>query len=138
MTLVLRRVLLAVLVLTGLVTGLWAYFVPMSWYTTFPGFGMSWLPPLGPFNEHFVKDVGGFFLGFAVLSLGALVMAANDGVVRLTASAWLVFNTLHGIYHLQMLHMYSTRDQVLNVITLGGLWLVSAALLLPRRDQRNG
>lgn len=63
-------------------------------------------------------------------------MAANDGVVRLTAGAWLVFNTLHGIYHWQMLHMYSPRDQVLNVIALGALWVVSAVLLIPRRHGR--
>lgn len=130
----LRRALLVVLLLTGLVTGLWAYSAPMSWYSTFPGFGLSWLPQLGPFNEHFVKDVGAFFLGFAALSAGALVMAANEGVVRLTAAAWLVFNTLHGVYHLQMLHMYSTRDQILNAIVLGALWTVSAVLLVPSRS----
>lgn len=60
MNLLLRRILLAFLLLTGLVTGAWAYVAPMSWYTTFPGFGLSWLPQLGPFNEHLVKDVGGF------------------------------------------------------------------------------
>lgn len=133
MTILLRRALLILLLLTGLGVGSWAYFAPMSWYTTFPGFGLSWLPQLGPFNEHFVKDVGGFYLGLAVLSAGALVMVGNDGVVRLSAAVWFVFNTFHGVYHLQMLHMYNTRDQILNVIALGALWLASAALLLPVR-----
>lgn len=136
MNLPLRRALLILLLFTGLGVGAWAYFAPMSWYTAFPGFGLAWLPQLGPFNEHFIKDVGGFYLGLGVLTAGALAMVRNDGVVRLSAAAWLTFNTFHGVYHLQMLHMYNTRDQILNVIALGALWLASAALLLPCRAAR--
>ena len=133
----LRRALLVFLLVSGLGTGSWAYFAPMSWYTTFPGFGMTWLPPLGPFNEHFVKDVGAMFLGLAVLSVGALIMAANDGVVRLAAATWLTFNVFHFAYHLQMLHMYGTRDKILNVIVLGALVLAAAALLAPVRHRKD-
>src|SRR5258707_688116 len=54
----LQRGLLGFLAVTGAVTGLWAYVAPRNWYDTFPGMGLSWLPQLGPYNEHFAKDVG--------------------------------------------------------------------------------
>ena len=129
-----HRVLLGFLALTGVGTGGWAYFAPHHWYDTFPGLGLSWLPQLGPYNEHFVRDVGSFFLGLAVLSALTLVYVANTTLVRVSASAWAVFNLLHLILHLQMLHHYSPRDQVLNVIVLSTLLLVSLALFVPQRD----
>lgn len=133
MTTTLQRALLGVLALTGLVTGAWAYFASRHWYDTFPGLGMSWLPQLGPYNEHFVRDVGAFFLGLAVLSVLTFLRIADTTLVRVSASAWAVFNLLHLILHLQMLHHYSPRDQVLNVVALSTLLLVSLALFLPVR-----
>ena len=103
----------------------------MSWYTSFPGLGLSWLPRLGPFNEHLVKDVGAMFLGLGVLSTGALIMVTDEGVVRLVAATWLMFNTLHLVFHLQMLNMYDTVDGILNVVALSALVLASAALFAP-------
>ncbi len=129
----LQRVLLAFLTLVGLVTGVWAYFAPQHWYDTFPGVGLSWIPQLGPYNEHFVRDVGAFFLGLTVLSVLTLVYVTNTTLVRVSASAWAVFNLLHLILHLQMLHHYNTRDQVLNVVTLSALLIASLALFVPVR-----
>lgn len=128
-----RRVLLGFLTVVGAVTGGWAYFAPRLWFDTFPGLGMSWLPQLGPYNEHFVRDVGAFFLGLAVLSVLTFVYVANTTLVRVSASAWSVFNLLHLVLHLQMLHHYSPRDQVLNVVTLSTLLLASLALFIPAR-----
>ncbi|WNG89525.1 hypothetical protein C6A87_010390 [Mycobacterium sp. ITM-2016-00317] len=128
-----HRVLLCFLALTGAVTGGWAYFAPVHWYDTFPGLGMSWLPQLGPYNEHFAKDVGAFFLGLTVLSVLAFICVANTTLVRVTAGTWAVFNLLHLILHLQMLHHYSPRDQVLNVVALSALLLASLALFIPFR-----
>ncbi|MBB2990013.1 mannose/fructose/N-acetylgalactosamine-specific phosphotransferase system component IID [Mycolicibacterium iranicum] len=82
----LHRVLLGVLAATGIVTGGWAFFAARHWYDTFPGLGMSWLPPLGPYNEHFVRDVGAFFLGLAVLSVLTFVHVTNTTLVRVAAS----------------------------------------------------
>lgn len=128
-----HRICLIVLTITGLSLGGWAYFAPLSWYDTFPGLGMHWLPVLGPYNEHFVKDVGSLFLGLAVLSALAVYHLRNRAVVVITGAAWSVFNVLHLIYHLGMLHMYGTRDAVLNVVSLGLLLVVSLALLVPAR-----
>lgn len=133
----LHRVLLGFLALTGAITGGWAYVAPRHWYDTFPGLGMRWLPQLGPYNEHFARDVGAFFLGLAVLSVLTLIYVANTTLVRVSASAWSVFNLLHLILHLQMLHHYSPRDQVLNVVALSTLLAVSLALFVPMKRRRS-
>ncbi|MFE5139214.1 hypothetical protein ACFRDV_16320 [Streptomyces fagopyri] len=129
---------LGLLALTGLYTGGWAYFSPKGWYANFPGFGLSWLPPLGPYNEHLAKDTGAMFLALAVLTAVTLRQVRNERLVRTTGAVWLVFDVLHLGYHVQHLDMYGTRDQVLNVVTLAALLLVSALLVMPvppvRRD----
>ena len=53
--------------------------------------------------------------------------------MRVAGAAWTVFNLLHWIFHMRMLHMYEPRDQILNVITLSAILVVSALLLLPTR-----
>lgn len=73
------------------------------------------------------------FLGLTLLSILTIVHIANTTLVRVSAGAWTVFNLLHLIFHLQMLHMYEPRDQVLNVIALSSILLASLALLLPQR-----
>jgi tryptophan-rich sensory protein len=133
MNALLHRSALTLLGTGGAVTGAWAYAAPRHWYDNFPGFGMTWLPQLGPFNEHFVKDVGAMFLALAALSAVTFVLVANQTLVRVTAVTWLVFNTLHCIYHLSMLQMYNTRDATLNGILLPLLVLAAAALFSPVR-----
>jgi hypothetical protein len=101
--------------------------------------GLSWLPQLGPFNEHFATDTGAMFLGLATLSIAAFIGSTNTTLVRVAGAAWTVFNLLHWIFHMRMLHMYEPRDQVLNAITLSAILVVSALLLLPppRATQAN-
>lgn len=131
----LHRVCLIVLTIAGLSLGVWAYFAPLHWYTTFPGMGMSWLPVLGPYNEHFVKDIGATLLALGVLSALAVYYLANRAVVVITGVSWSTFNALHLIYHLGMLHMYGPRDAVLNVVTLSLLLAASLAVLVPARSR---
>ncbi len=133
MTLVLRRVLLAILFLVAVWVGIWAYFMPRSWYDTFPGAGMRLLVQLGPYNEHFVKDVGSMYLALAVLTAVAIWLSASDAVVRVTAAAWTTFNVLHMIYHLTMLSVYDAREKIFLVVSLVVVLIVSALLLLPAR-----
>jgi hypothetical protein len=134
----LRYASLGFLALTGLYTGAWAYFSPKEWHENFPGFGLSWLPRLGPYNEHLAKDAGAMFLALSALTIIALRQVRNNRIVQTTGAVWLVFNVLHFSYHMQHLEMYGTRDQVLNVVTLSALVLLSAVLLVPmvsgRRD----
>ena len=126
-----HRVCLVILALSGLIVGPWAYFAPLHWYNTFPGMGMQWLPVLGPFNEHLVKDVGGMYLGLAALSFWTLFHLTNRTLVLITAVSWTIFNTLHLTYHATMLHMYDTFNAVMNVIALTTVLVCSAALAIP-------
>lgn len=128
---VVHRICLIFLTIVGLTLGGWAYGAPLNWYTTFPGMGMHWLPVLGPYNEHLVKDVGSMFFGLAVLAALALYHQGNRTVVVIAAASWSVFNALHLIYHLGMLHMYGPRDAVLNVVSLSLLLIVSLIPLVP-------
>lgn len=131
MKIVLNRVCLALLVISSVVTGFWAYAAPRQWYDTFPGFGLSWLPQLGPYNEHLAKDVGAMFIAFAVFTAIVLWRMKDELLVRVVGWGWLVFNVLHFIYHMTMLGMYTPSDQVMNVITLSLLVLFSLVLVLP-------
>lgn len=131
---ILHRVCLVVLTTTGAVVGLWAYLAPLNWYNNFPGMGLQWLPVLGPYNEHFAKDVGAMYLALTALSAVALVYLANRTLLVVTAVSWTVFNLLHLIYHLTMLHMYGARDAILNAVSLSLILLCSAALAVPVRS----
>jgi hypothetical protein len=133
MKLLLDRISLAFIAITSAYVGVFAYFATATWYDTFPGFGLSWLPQLGPYNEHLAKDVGAAYLAFTVLSLVVLANARNQVLVLLAGAVLLTFNVLHFIYHLTMLHMYQPSDQVLNVIVLSLLVLVSVVLVVPGR-----
>jgi hypothetical protein len=133
MKLLLDRICLAFIAVTSAYVGVFAYFATETWYNTFPGFGLSWLPQLGPYNEHLAKDVGAFYLAVTVLSLIVLVKVRNDVLVLLAGAVLLTFNVLHFIYHLTMLHMYTPSDQVLNVIVLSLLVVVPVVLLVPAR-----
>ncbi|MDX3054275.1 hypothetical protein PV394_03830 [Streptomyces sp. NE06-03E] len=133
MSIKLRSGLLALLALVGFYTGGWAYFAPENWYANFPGFGFRWLPQLGPYNMHLAKDDGAMFLALAALALLAIRYARNTIVVQIAATAWLVFNMLHFIYHMQHLHVYNTVDKSLNIVFLSGLLFASVALFLPAK-----
>jgi len=129
MSVTVRRAILLVLTALALYVGVWAYFATGSWYRSFPGFGLDWLPVLGPSNEHLAKDVGALYLALAVLSASAARWADDARLVRVTGLTWLVFSVPHLAFHVRHLDMYGTRDQVLNVVTLG-LFVVAGAALM--------
>ncbi len=128
-----HRVCLVVLMFSGAFVGVWAYAAPMHWYDNFPGFGMQWLPVLGPYNEHFAKDVGALYLALAILSACVFVRTGNRTLVLVAAVAYSAFNLLHFTYHATMFHMYGTRDAILNAVSLSVVLLSSLLLLVPAR-----
>ncbi|MYS18773.1 hypothetical protein GTW78_00490 [Streptomyces sp. SID4948] len=111
--------------------GVWAFFLPASWYRAFPGFGRHWLPVLGPYNEHLARDVGALYLALAVVTLSAARRAGDGRLAGTAGLAWLVFGVPHLVFHLRHLDMYGSADQVLNVVALGWFVVVGAALLVP-------
>src|SRR5438105_3296846 len=63
----------------------------LVWYDTVPG-----VPSTGPFNPHFVKDIGAVYLACA-LGLGWFAWRPREGWAAMAiASAWL---TLHAAVH---------------------------------------
>jgi hypothetical protein len=98
--------------------GLWALFAPESFFRDFPGGGFAWVELLPPYNEHLVRDVGGFYLGFAVLLLVAAVMM-DERVTRVALGAWLVATVPHFIFHLTHLDDFETADAIGQSIALG-------------------
>jgi hypothetical protein len=73
---------------------------------------MTWLPQLGSYNEHFCSDVGSAYLALTVLAVMAAIYVDSNSAVKLTAAAWLTFNSSHLAYHARTLQMYGTRDAI--------------------------
>jgi uncharacterized protein DUF4345 len=126
------RLGLILLAVPLVVTGAWALFAPESWYDDFPGSGRHWITPLGPYNEHLIRDVGAGFLGQAILALWAAIVLERR-LVQAAALMALAFALPHFIFHLSTMDEYSTSDNVLNMTALGISVLLPAALLYATR-----
>lgn len=131
------KIILYYLGISNGITGIWALFFPQKFYSSFPGMGLHWIDITGPYNEHFIVDIGASFLAMAFLSLYA-VINLNDGKVRLACLANLVFAIPHLIYHLQMSHMFMTPvDKVLGIFPLVlGAILPALVLVLIRQGNK--
>jgi hypothetical protein len=85
------RGLLGLLGLFHLINGLWMLLAPESWYAAVPGVTLE-----GPFNHHFIGDIG-----FAFIASGAgMLMALRNGVAAaafvLAGATW---PALHACFH---------------------------------------
>jgi hypothetical protein len=116
------RACLVALCLYSLFIGATAAFAPRVFYDDFP-FLAHWVERLPPYNEHLVTDVGGLYLGFAVL-FGWAAWKLERTLVLAASSAFLVAATLHLVFHAGHLHGFGTVDAVAE---LAGL----ASLLIP-------
>jgi hypothetical protein len=135
MTITTRRVLLLATALIGAVVGVWAAFLPVSFYDSFPGLGRIWIAIDGPFNEHLVRDVGALYLGLAAASVAAAFSRTPDAG-RVVGVAWAVFGLPHLAYHLGELGALDPVDAIGNVVALGGSLLLGVLLMLPGRPSR--
>jgi hypothetical protein len=107
----LRRAGLAVLILSQGSIALWALLAPRAFYDDFPGGGSSWVSPLGPYDEHLVRDVGALSLGLTVALLAAAVWP--QWRMRLMAGlAYLAWSVPHLIFHLTADEVLSTGDRI--------------------------
>ena len=86
------RLILFVVGFATLTTGPIAFLAPMTFYQTIPG-----LEAMGPFNLHFIRDVGLAFLASgAALLWGA--WTCNRGV----AIAGALWPAMHGVFHVSI------------------------------------
>ena len=111
------RVVLAVLALVAAEVGGWAQVAPRSFWRTFPGLGHHWLPPLGPYNEHAMRDFGGLNLALAAVTVVALVTVSRAAVTA-AVLAWELYSLPHLAFHLDHLSPYSSTDAAANVASL--------------------
>ena len=127
---------LVFLALAAAVPGLWALFAPESFFNDFPGAGTGWVQLLPPYNEHLIRDVGAFYLGYAVLLFAAAVIM--DGrLTRVALCVWLVAAVPHFIFHLTHLDDFETSDAIGLSVALGVVVVVPLFLLPLVRKARH-
>lgn len=129
----LARLALSMLFGAALLIGLTATVSPRTFYEDFP-FLAHWVDLLPPYNEHLVTDVGGLYLGFAVLFAWA-AWTLERTLVRAVCVAWLLTATLHLIFHLGHLDGFGTTDAVGEIATLAFLLAPPPLALWASRDQ---
>jgi hypothetical protein len=118
----LARLALILLFVSALSIGLTATAFPRTFYDDFP-FLAHWVDLLPPYNEHLVTDVGGLYLGFAVL-FGWAAWSLDPTLIRAVSIAWLLTATLHLVFHASHLEGFGTGDAVAEIASL-------ALLLVP-------
>lgn len=121
------RLALGVLLLAALTIGLTATVAPRAFYDDFP-FLAHWVDLLPPYNEHLVTDVGGLYLGFAVIFAWA-ARTLDRTLVRAACAAWLLTATLHLLFHATHLGDFDTGDAIAEIASLA-LLLVPAPVAI--------
>ena len=77
--------------LLALANGVFMTAAPESWYWLVPG-----VPDRGPFNQHFVRDIGFIYLLIGTVFVYGAVYIKHRLHLWLLPTAWLV---LHAIFH---------------------------------------
>jgi hypothetical protein len=108
-----------VLFAVALTTGLPAAFAPHFFYTDFP-FDTHWVEMLPPYNEHLTTDVGGLYLGFAVV-LAWAARTLQPALVRAVCWGWILTATLHLAFHATHLSGFGTADAIAELASLAAL-----------------
>src|SRR5690348_3453073 len=91
------RLALAFLGGAAALIGFTAAISPRTFYDDFP-FVAHWVDLLPPYNEHLVTDVGGLYLGFALLFAWAAT-TLERALLRPLCIAWLLTASLHLLFH---------------------------------------
>jgi hypothetical protein len=111
------RAILIVLGISWFVTGIVIFIAPQAFYQNTPGLSL-----IGPFNAHFIRDVGlAFFASGAATAYGALRSMPQ---VVIAGSAW---PFLHALFHL---HIWIHRGLPLDEVFLFDLAAVIAPAIL--------
>jgi hypothetical protein len=118
-SLTVARAALAFLALSAASVGLPAALAPHTFYDSFP-FLAHWVDRIPPYNEHLVTDVGGLYLGFAVMFAWA-AWKPSPALVRPLCAAWLLAATLHLGFHATHLEGFDTADAIAELASLAFL-----------------
>lgn len=113
------RAALVILLISVAAVGLPATLAPEAFYDDFP-FLRHWVDLLPPYNEHLVTDVGGLYLGFAVLFAWA-AWTLQPTLVRAACSAWLLTAAGHLFFHAGHLENFGAGDAIAELASLAFL-----------------
>ncbi len=113
------RAALAILCLAAASIGIPATLAPHTFYADFP-FYAHWVELLPPYNEHLVTDVGGLYLGFAVLFAWA-TWTVQPTLVRAASTAWLLTAAIHLAFHATHLDDFGAADAIGELTSLAVL-----------------
>lgn len=127
------RVLLVLLCAYCVTIGSLAAFAPRTFYDHFP-FYAHWVDLLPPYNQHLVTDVGGLYLGFAVV-FGWAAWRFERTLALAASVAFLLTAILHLIFHASHLHGLSTADAVGELTSLGLLLLLPLGVIWAAGDR---
>ncbi len=113
------RIALWILFLSAASIGLVAAAAPHTFYADFPFFA-HWVEMLPPYNQHLVTDVGGLYLGFAVLFAWA-AWTLQPTLVRAVSTAWLLTAAIHLAFHATHLDGFGAADAIAELASLSFL-----------------
>jgi hypothetical protein len=99
--------------------GLVAVAAPHTFFDDFP-FLAHWVERLPPYNEHLVTDVGGLYLGFAVI-LGLAAWRLERNLVIAACAGFLTVSFLHLLFHATHLEGFGGLEGAEEIAALASL-----------------
>jgi hypothetical protein len=126
------RALLALMAGYALFLGATATFAPRTFYDDFP-FLAHWVERLPPYNEHLITDVGGLYLGFALL-FGWAAWKCERTLALAASSAFLLVAVLHVVFHATHLEGFGTVDGAAEIAALASLLVPPAVVIWSARE----
>jgi hypothetical protein len=105
-----------ILVLSAASIGIPAALAPHYFYAEFP-LDTHWVEMLPPYNEHLTTDVGGLYLGFAVIFAWA-ARTLQPTLIRAVCCGWLLTATLHLLFHATHLEGFGSADAIAELASL--------------------
>jgi len=100
------RLLLLLLGILHIVNGLFMLIAPAEWYASVPG-----VTATGPFNPHFILDIG---MAFVASGAGLLLGARRNAYAAIFACAGATWPALHALIHIDgwLMHGFPADTQI--------------------------
>src|SRR3569832_1095055 len=125
------RMLLLLLGIIHIVNGLFMLIAPAEWYATVPGVTLT-----GPFNPHFILDIG---MAFVASGAGLMLGARRNANAAILACAGATWPALHALIQIDgwLMHGFPADTQIAlsGAIGVVGLALLGAVLAWMRTKE---
>jgi hypothetical protein len=111
--------------------GFVAVAAPHTFYDDFP-FLAHWVDKLPPYNGHLITDVGGLYVGFAVV-LGLSAWRLERNLVVAACAGFLTVSVPHLLYHVTHLGGFGTVGGTAEIAALASLLIPPVVALRASR-----